>query len=513
MSRLPSVRPAPTRPFRAAQAALALALLHAPLLAQESEGRLQERSAGLQVVEPDEQDRDLRMTPVVRAVHKAADSVVSIYVNHAVGVGLAGGRPVARNVTEGQGSGVILDDSGFVITNWHVIATALLADGYTIEVKLKDGRARSARILSHSKEHDLALLQLQLESGERVQPVSIGRSKDLMIGETVIAIGNPQGHANTVTSGVLSATGRSIHVTTPDRQVREYTGLLQTDAAINQGNSGGALLDITGRLIGINNAMSMGAENIGFAIPVDTMREVFETQLLTSESLASAADAAWLGFEVEERDGTVVVQKLVRGSPASTAGIQVGDVVERIGAEPVRTRVDFARRVLASAQGKPLQLALRRGRESLAVEAQAWSRAEGGILAMTGLVLEEVTPEQNRALVEKVTRMFWRGKRAFRVPLFGSVLRVVSVLEGSPAAAIHVQPGDVFFGAEVKTRFGNEDMPLDSRRDFAVLLQQFQGRTLSVAVLRGDEDLGGTLDVRPIDAGVGDESKPRGSTR
>ena len=123
----------------------ALALLLSAAAAQE---RLQERQPGLQVVEPDEQDRDLRMTPVVRAVQKAADSVVSIYINHEVA--LAGSRAPARNVTEGQGSGVILDDTGFVITNWHVIAIALGDERYSVECKLKDGRSLKARILSHS---------------------------------------------------------------------------------------------------------------------------------------------------------------------------------------------------------------------------------------------------------------------------------------------------------------------------------------------------------------------------
>jgi len=474
----------------------ALALLLSAAAAQE---RLQERQPGLQVVEPDEQDRDLRMTPVVRAVQKAADSVVSIYINHEVA--LAGSRAPARNVTEGQGSGVILDDTGFVITNWHVIAIALGDERYSVECKLKDGRSLKARILSHSAQHDLALLQLQMEPGARVQPVSIGRSDGLMVGETVVAIGNPQGHANTVTSGVLSAIGRSIRVQAPDGQPREYSGLLQTDAAINQGNSGGALLDITGRLVGINSAMAMGAENIGFAIPVDTMREVFETQLLSSGSLASSADAPWLGFEVEEKAGAVLLKKVVRGSPAGLADLRTGDVVESVHGDAVKTRIDFVRRLLTAASDRPFSLRLRRDGKAIEAELAPWPRAAGTTMAMTGLLLEEVRSDADRALVERVTRKFYSGTSAWRIPLFPAVLRVVRVQEGSPAAALKFEPGDVLLASVLQDRFGRErDMRVDSLRDFSALLQQFQGRTLKLVVLRGDDDLQGSLDVRSLDS-------------
>ncbi len=475
----------------------ALTFLIAGATAQE---RLEERKPGLQVVEPDEQDRDLRMTPVVRAVQKAADSVVSVYVNHAVAT--AGSRSPGRAVTEGQGSGVILDDTGFVITNWHVIAIALGDERYWLECKLKDGRSIRARVLSHAPQHDLALLQLQLEKGSRVQPVAIGRSEGLMVGETVVAIGNPQGHANTVTSGVLSAVGRSIRVQAPDGQAREYTGLLQTDAAINQGNSGGALLDITGRLVGINSAMAMGAENIGFAIPVDTMREVFETQLLSSGSLASSADAPWLGFEVEEQNGSIVVESVLSGGPAAAAGIRVGDVIEQAAGEPVRSRIEFARKLLAAASDRPFVLSLRRGDKDIAANVKPMPRVFGATIAMTGLALEEVPAESDRALAEKVTRAFYRGANNWRVPMFPTTLRVVSVQEGSPAAALKVQAGDVLMAAVMQDRFGRErDMRLDSLRDFASMLQQFQGRTVRLVVLRGDDDLVGALDVRSIDDG------------
>jgi len=433
----------------------------------------------------------------VRAVQKAADSVVSIYLNRAVNF-------AGNQVTEGQGSGVILDDSGFVITNWHVIAMTQREDGYSVVVRLKDGRTRPARVLSSSPTHDLALLLMQLENGEKVSPVAIGRSSDLMVGETVIAIGNPQGHANTVTSGVLSATGRSITVQTPDSRAREYTGLLQTDAAINQGNSGGALLDITGRLIGINNAMAMGAENIGFAIPVDTVRQVFESELLSSDSFAAMSDSAWLGMDVTDKRGQLVVASVVDGSPAAASGIRAGDVLLEVAGKPAKTRLDYARAVLTAPAEHPLALRLQRGSRELDASPRPWTRAAGLILGMSGMEVEEVAAGDDRSLAESVTRAFYRDRRVGRVPLFATVLRVRSVQPDSPAAALRIAPHDVLIGAIVPMRGGfgtvtEGDLRIESSRDLATMLRDRQGSTLKLVVLRGDDDLVGTLDVRKVD--------------
>jgi len=368
---------------------LSPALLTLAAAAPAQERALTERGSPLQVVEPDEGDRALRTTPVVRAVQRAADSVVSIYLQNQ----LARRQPV----TEGQGSGVLLDDSGLVITNWHVIAPVLLGErrgrSYGVLVKLRDGRERKARVLSSTPTRDLALLQLQLEGDERVQPIEIGRSSDLMIGETVIAIGNPQGHANTVTSGVLSATGRSIQVRAPDGVVRAYEDLLQTDAAINQGNSGGALLDITGRLVGINNAMSAGAENIGFAIPMDVVRKEFQQQLLQSTSFVAGGNAPWLGLEVADRDGAVVVDEVTPGGPAALAGVRKGDVLRRIGDREVRTSIDYLRHFFDLSEAEQVDMTVERSNQQVRMAARPISRADGAILTGLGMQLEEVDVE------------------------------------------------------------------------------------------------------------------------
>lgn len=458
-----------------------------------AQGRpLESRSSPLTIVEPDERDRNLRTTPVVRAVQKAADSVVSIYIQHPNA--LTGGAAIM----DGQGSGVILDEGGFVITNWHVVAPVVLGQGYQTQVKLRDGRTRPARVLSSSAEHDLALLQMELQASEKVRPVEIGRSADLMIGETTVAIGNPQGHANTVTSGVLSATGRSIRVRAPDGVVREYKDLLQTDAAINQGNSGGALLDITGKLIGINNAMAMGAENIGFAIPVDTLRQVFEGELIRSGSFADSAAAAWLGVLFEERENGLLVRDVWANSPAAEAGISKGDTIVGMADNPVRSTLDYARRMLNARPGSNLDVTVLRGAARKKLQLHPATRQDFLLSAMAGFTVEEVSAEQDPELLRRATQAFYRSTPMRRVYVLPSVVRVNKVLPDTPAHSLGLQRGDVILsvvGQDPRSRL-DRDLFADSPRTLAELLRQRAGAGARLVVLRGDEDLSGVLDVR-----------------
>lgn len=469
---------------------LSVSALAGPALAQT--GGLTARNSPLQVVEPDANERELRMTPVVRAVQKAADSVVSIYLQHQLTRGA---------VTEGQGSGVILDENGLVITNWHVIASVVLGaergDQLDVQVKLRDGRARAARVMSSSSKRDLALLQLKVQGDEKFKPIEIGRSGDLMIGETVIAIGNPQGHANSVTSGVLSAIDRKITVRTPDGATHEYGGLLQTDAAINAGNSGGALLDITGRLIGINNAMAVGAENIGFAIPMDTVREEFERELLQSGSFAAAADAAWLGLEVADHDGAVVVDRVVPGGPAHAAGVRAGDVLTAIGTHQVKTTIDYLRQLLDARPRREIPLQLRRGSQDVKAAPLPLSRDEGVLLSAFGATAVEIDAQADAALVRKATTEFYRGTNLRRVQLLPAVLRVQNVQEDGPASATGLKAGDVLLSVLVPQDFGGErEFPLTSLHDLASWLDRNRGQTVRLGILRGDEGLLATVEVR-----------------
>jgi serine protease Do len=446
-------------------------------------------AAGLRPQDPTEAEQELRVTPVVKAVRRAEQSVVSIYCFNE-------NRPIRTRdglLPEGQGSGVVLDEHGLVITNWHVVAQVEARPGFRVEVKFKGNQEpHAAELLSTSAEDDLALLQLRLGAGEKVTPVQLGDSDTLMVGETVIGIGNPQGHAHTVTVGVLSATDRAITVLAPDGRPRAYKGLLQTDAAINEGNSGGALLDITGRLIGINNAMVRGAQNIGFAIPVNTVRRVFRDKLLASENLAHM----WLGMRVREENGAAVVADVDPQGPAHAVGIRDGDRLVRAGGARVATALDFARQVLEARPGAQFPLEVERDRRVLRVQPVPMTVVEREIWKRIGVQADMITPRSDRELVTRATRGFYEGFGTRRVALLPCVLRVREVQPDGPADAIEVKPGDLILGFQVQTWTGPSLLPIQSPEHCAQVLASSSRGRLRITVMRGDEVKDGDIYVK-----------------
>lgn len=234
------------------------------------------------------------------------------------------------------GSGVVIDQKGHILTNHHVILEAS-----KIHVLMVSGKGYEAELVGSDPGSDIAVLKIH--PGETLQPIPVGGSADLMIGETVIAIGNPFGLSNSVTTGVISALNRSIHV---GEQV--YEDFIQTDASINPGNSGGPLLNILGELIGINSAIVSEAQGIGFAIPVDRARRIMDALVVYGE-----VRPAWFGMEVQdlttrvvqhvgdsERRG-VLVTEVYAGSPAVEAGIKVQDVLMKADHTVLSSRDDY----------------------------------------------------------------------------------------------------------------------------------------------------------------------------
>ena len=447
-------------------------------------GRLQERAQGeLQAPELDDTlagDLVKRTTPTVEAVRAAAESVVSIYILHPV-------RMSNSAELSGQGSGVVLDSSGLVITNWHVVAGVLLnPDALRVQVRMKNGKAYLAQVLSSSPEYDLALLQLELEPGETIKPVAWGDSESLMIGEDLIAIGNPQGHTNTVTRGVLSAKDRRITVQAPDGRLREYKDLLQTDAAINQGNSGGALLDITGKLMGINNAMAVGAENIGFAIPVNVVKRVFDELLLSSEDLAEV----WLGMRVRTTGDRSLVYDVHPLGPAARAGVKEGDQIVTVQQQQVHKAVDYARALLKAQRGEPLDVEVLRGGRRVVAKPVPMDAVEADLLRLAGIAGEEVTWHRNRSLL--TTASYAAGLRR---PLQAAV-RVTQVFPDSPAAELGLQRGDLLLYFTLPSRVYSRYVFFGSARDMAEKMRALAGQGVEVTVLRGDDALEGTLHLR-----------------
>ncbi len=248
-------------------------------------------------------------------------------------------RPRESYVENSLGSGVIVDKRGYVLTNDHVVASAS-----RIMVTFQDGRQVEAKLLGSDEASDLAVLQLQEEGPWPF--ARMGSSSKLMIGETLIAIGNPFGLQSTVTVGVLSATGRTL--AGPDQAALPFADFLQTDAAINPGNSGGALLNILGELVGINAQIVAKGQNLGFAIPIDRASKVL-AELITFGRLRPP----WTGLVLEDLDANqaeyygleqaagALVVKIFEDSPAQDARVQVGDVITGVGAHRIKNIADF----------------------------------------------------------------------------------------------------------------------------------------------------------------------------
>jgi serine peptidase DegS len=301
------------------------------------------------------------------AVERAAPAVVNIYTArlvteriqpNAIEELFGDARPRFRQrLEQSLGSGVIVDRAGHVITNHHVIASADL-----IRAQLADGRIAEARIVGRDPDTDLAILQLNLKSNVPVMP--LGHSDKLRVGDIVLAIGNPVGLSQTVTQGIVSATGRG------QLGVATYEDFIQTDAPINVGNSGGALVNTNGELIGINTAVlakNLGVEGIGFAIPVNLVRGVM-SEILTKGRVVRG----WIGILPTDIDDTaaqrfrlaqagVVVVKLVIGSPAADAGIEPRDIILTVNGVPVQSAQDALTRIANAKPGQKVRITGIRG--------------------------------------------------------------------------------------------------------------------------------------------------------
>jgi Do/DeqQ family serine protease len=295
-----------------------------------------------------------RETPVVRAVRGAAPAVVNISTKEQYGGSSYhsfGGSDLfdrffqeffdsfepPRHTWQSLGSGVIVDGAkGYILTNHHVIAQAS-----EVKVGLADQREFPAEIVGADPGSDLAVLQIQAD--DRLPDLKMGDSADVMIGETVIAIGNPFGLNHTVTTGVISAVHRSVR--SRDRTFRDF---IQTDASINPGNSGGPLLNINGELIGINSAIYDRAEGIGFAIPINKAKRIMADLISYGQvhppylglNLQSLDQRLAAYFNAPSASG-VVVTAIDPQSPAEKAGLQRGDVITRLDHHQVESVEDY----------------------------------------------------------------------------------------------------------------------------------------------------------------------------
>ncbi len=314
------------------------------------------------------------------AVERAAPAVVNIYTArliteriqpNAIEELFGDARPRYRQrLEQSLGSGVIMDTAAHVITNHHVIASADL-----IRAQLADGRIANAKIVGRDPDTDLAVLQLDLKTNVPVMP--LGHSDLMRVGDIVLAIGNPVGLSQTVTQGIISATGRG------QLGVATFENFIQTDAPINVGNSGGALINAEGELIGINTAVlakNLGVEGIGFAIPVNLVRGVM-SEILTKGRVVRG----WIGIvpaDIDQNDAQrfklpqpgVVVAKLYVGSPAANVGMEPRDMILTVNGAKVVSAQDTLTRIANIKPGKKMKITGLRGAESFATEVEVGER-------------------------------------------------------------------------------------------------------------------------------------------
>jgi len=301
-----------------------------------------------------------RRNEVVEVVEKVSPSVVNIAAEHVVRQRRSlfdefffGTDPRQRRErSQSLGSGVIIDSKGIILTNDHVISGAS-----RITATTKSGLELECEVVGSDADNDLAVLRTR-KAGTALPAIHLGTSSDLLIGETVVAIGNPFGLSNTVTAGVLSAVGRSV----PGENQRVYSDFLQIDAPINPGNSGGPVVNIQGDLIGIATAIIGGAQGIGFAIPIDRAKRIKDDLLNFGE-----VRAVWVGLRgrtinsgngEQARPRGFRVRSVTPDSPAARAGIQPGDLIVSVDGTPIDSQEAWETALSTKGPGRPMRIVL-----------------------------------------------------------------------------------------------------------------------------------------------------------
>jgi serine protease Do len=386
---------------------------------------------------------------VVEVVERVKPAVVNIHSERTVRAPTAPDlfMPTSPNRVNGMGTGVIIDPRGYIITNYHVVE-----DVQVIRARLGDGTTHSAIVVARDPEADLALVKI--DAGRPLQTVPLGTAKDLMVGETVIAIGNAYGYEHTVTVGIVSAIKRDV---TLNKEV-SYKSLIQTDASINPGNSGGPLLNVNGEMIGVNVAIRAGAQGISFAIPVDTMIRV-ASNLLGSQRrgtiwhgilcrdhiVPEEADVRLSKNEDRSDHGSVaepawkrelLIDRVEKGSPGDRAGLLPGDVITKVSEFKVSSTLDLERALLDRAAGDHLSLGVRRKGASERVDLVLQS-AERSVAPAADVAWRKLGLQFQPTSAEVVARTS---------PQLRGGLVVVDVQPASPAEKAGIQRGDILVG-------------------------------------------------------------------
>ena len=372
-----------------------------------------------------------RRTPVVEAVEKALPSVVNIGTEQMVRRVYSDPRmrqrgdmldlllrdmfgtpppPPDYRTKHSLGSGVIISPDGYILTNYHVIERAS-----RIRVMLSNEQTYEARVLAGDEVNDLALIKI--DADEPLPAVQFAEDDDLMLGETVITLGNPFGLAHTVTVGVLSAKNREARY---NGQVL-YRDILQTDAAVNPGSSGGPLLNIDGELIGINVAVYQDAQNIGFAMPVKRAKTLL-TRWLTPRLIHNR----WPGFDLEELDGRITIRRIDHQSEAYAKGLRNGHTIELLEGAASRSLYEMNQKLLEYEVDDTITLGV---------------RTEEGLQEFSLPISSVPKPSGERLARDLLGLVFDCSEKAIQITArYRSCLLIKDVIKDSPADAAGLRP-------------------------------------------------------------------------
>lgn len=371
---------------------------------------------------PAEDRLAVRRDDVVKAIERAAPAVVNISTDKVINRDFFRGWDLfgAPRVAHSLGSGGIFTSDGYTFTNAHVVNQAS-----RIVVQLLDGSRYEADLVNVDVASDLAVLKINADTP--LPTLVFGRSDDLLVGEKAIAVGNPFGLENSVTTGVISAASRDIE----ENGRVLFRDVLQTDALINPGNSGGPLLNIFGEVIGVNSAIRAGAQGIGFAIPIDRVRKsltaLLDYRKLKRIDLGFELEGAYLGEGPAE---SIVVKSVQEGGPAARAGLRAGDIVTSLDARPLPALAAFMAGMLAS-EGDEVVLGIDRGGRAVEVAVTPTVIPKPDAAGLARAMLAVSVQQMDRSLAQHVGINLDHG------------ILVSDVERGSPAWQVGMRAGDV----------------------------------------------------------------------
>lgn len=407
-----------------------------------------------------------RDTPAARVVREVGPAVVNVYQDVVREVELPypwsrlWGPQRTRRTS--LGSGFLIDPEGYILTNAHV----LVADGQGIHVRLADRSELPAELVAVDADNDVALLKVTPPDGGALPVLRLGTSADVMVGEEIVAIGNPLGNENSVSTGIVSSVFREVRMPAgagTEHGSPVFKDYIQVDAAINPGNSGGPLLNVLGEVIGINFAIANEAEGIGFAIPIDRVRRTLVENLLNPRLKREVVTGLELSGDPVAR--AVRVAALEEGGPAARAGLQPGDRVLSVAGRPVEWEFDVNKALLSARPGDRVDVVVERGGRTLNAALEL-GRDDSPLLVV------------------------WRrlGLSVVDHPRFKGV-RVERVDPTGPGAQLGLQPGDLLDG------LGEHDV--DSTGQLHVLLRALEpGTPVVVHVWRGNGASWGQVRLR-----------------